>query len=204
MNTHYLLMKRGLDVAVATLLLILTLPVQLIVAAAIKCSDGGPVYFLQPRIGRDGQVFRMIKFRSMRIDVTRESMRVDLYAPSVAQILEKSTHDSRVTPVGYILRRTSLDELPQLFNVVLGDMSLVGPRPVVARMLAAADPRVAQRHSVPPGLTGYWQINARSENTSIESMLPYDLRYIEEMSIRTDVKILLRTIPVVLWGEGAY
>jgi lipopolysaccharide/colanic/teichoic acid biosynthesis glycosyltransferase len=118
--------------------------------------------------------------------------------------LLKSEHDPRVTPIGKILRHSSLDELPQLLNVLMGNMSLVGPRPLVAVMMKGNDPRVDRRQAVLPGMTGYWQIYARHLNTSIDSMLAYDLRYIEESSVLVDIKVLLRTIPAVFSGIGAW
>ena len=184
--------KRVIDLLVSIPLILLALPLMILIWIAIKATSHGPALFCQPRIGKDGQQFILLKFRSMSVTETNTTS------------FMKSQNDPRVTTVGAVLRQTSLDELPQLFNVFMGDMSLVGPRPLLKIMCNDNDPRTIRRHTVPPGITGYWQIYARHLNTSIELMFPYDLRYIEEASVTVDLKILLRTIPAVFSGSGAW
>lgn len=198
MNTNYYpAEKRLIDLVLTIPLLVIAAPLLVIIAIIIKSTTRGPVLFHQPRIGINGRIFTVLKFRTMHVASASGEESADGY-------LLKSQHDPRVTPIGKILRHSSLDELPQLINVLLGDMSLVGPRPLVAVMIKGNDPRIDRRQAVLPGITGYWQIYARHLNTSIDPMLPYDLRYIEEASLIVDLKVLLRTIPAVLSGNGAW
>lgn len=189
-------LKRGLDIVVATTVLLLGAPVLMLIALAIRLDSPGPVFFLQERVGMDNQPFWMIKFRTMRVDAERLSTWT-------------TANDPRVTRVGRLLRRTSLDELPQLINVLIGDMSIVGPRPEQARWVEQFSqqiPRYMRRHKEKAGLTGWAQINGLRGDTSIEERTRYDLYYIENWSLLFDIKIILRTIAHFLTGkqENAY
>lgn len=201
-----LLFKRALDLTVVLLASILVVPVGLVVALAIKIDDGGPVFFRQKRVGRDDADFTMWKFRSMRTDA--EQVLVELRRNQAAQnagneILFKMKDDPRVTRVGRVLRKLSLDELPQLINVLIGDMSLVGPRPPLRREVESYEDRVRRKFLVKPGLTGLWQVSGRSE-LSWEDSVRLDLYYVENWSLTGDLQILFRTFKVVLARDGAY
>ncbi|NOZ50695.1 MAG: sugar transferase [Chloroflexi bacterium] len=194
--------KRLLDLSVATLMLIPALPIMLLVAAAIKLDSSGPALFVQERIGKDGRVFRTYKFRSMIIEA--EDLRPQLDELNEADgPLFKIKDDPRLTRVGRIIRRFSLDELPQILNVLSGDMSLVGPRPALPEEVADYESWHRKRLDVLPGITGLWQISGRS-NLSFEEMMLLDIYYVENWTPALDVSILLRTMPKVLLGEGAY
>ena len=187
--------KRVLDIAVATVLLIALLPVMLAIAIAIKLDSRGPVLFVQPRTGRGGNLFRLLKFRSMRVG-SPVLVRAD-------GAIVKGPHDSRVTRVGRVLRRFSLDEAPQLFNVLRGDMSMVGPRPlVIAEQKALSQDWQARRADLRPGLTGPWQVSGRS-HIPFQDMIKLDYQYVAGWSLARDVEILLATFPAVLTGRGA-
>lgn len=198
-----LLAKRVMDVVGAFCALVLLSPVLLAIAAAIKLTSRGPVLFRQQRGGLHGRPFTMLKFRSMVVDA--EARKVDLDARNEMQgPVFKIEDDPRVTPLGRWLRKTSLDELPQFWNVLRGQMSLVGPRPLPLYEVERFESRSQRRRlSVPPGLTCLWQISGRNEITSFEEWVRLDLAYIDEWSLWLDIKILLRTIPVVLFGLGA-
>jgi lipopolysaccharide/colanic/teichoic acid biosynthesis glycosyltransferase len=198
------LVKRTMDVVGSGLGLLLLSPLLLIVAWLVRFNSPGPVFFRQLRLGRGGRPFHVLKFRTMVVDA--EQRLRDLEAKNESSgVLFKIRNDPRVTPLGRILRQTSLDELPQLFNVFRGEMSLVGPRPLQLRdshLLEAQDPQAfAQRLSVTPGMTGPWQVSGRSEAS--DNMVQLDLDYIESWSLAQDLKILLRTIPAVLTSRGA-
>ena len=187
--------KRALDVTVASVLLIALLPVMLAIALAIKLDSRGPVLFVQPRTGRGGNLFRLLKFRSMRVGspvLVRED-----------GAIVKGPHDERVTRVGRVLRRFSLDEAPQLINVLRGDMSMVGPRPlVIAEQHALSHEWQARRADLRPGLTGPWQVSGRS-HIAFQDMIKLDYQYVAGWSLARDVEILLATFPAVLTGRGA-
>ncbi|MBS1859750.1 MAG: exopolysaccharide biosynthesis polyprenyl glycosylphosphotransferase [Acidobacteria bacterium] len=195
------MVKRVLDVLVAGCGLILVSPLMATIALAVAFTSRGPVLFRQERVGRGQRVFRMLKFRSMVSNA--EDLRTEVSAMNNARgISFKIFDDPRVTRVGAFLRRTSLDELPQLWNVVVGDMSLVGPRPIpvwVADQLT--DPKLYRRFSVQPGLTGLWQVEGRQQD--FDWMAMQDLRYIDKWSLLLDLRILLATIPAMIRGEGA-
>ncbi len=193
------LLKHLLDRVAAALLLVLLAPVLLAVAVLVA-ADGGPVLFRQERVGRHGRPFRMLKFRTMVVDAERQ---LDTLADEGAGPLFKLRRDPRVTPVGVHLRRLSLDELPQLCNVVAGSMSLVGPRPALPREVAAYADDDRRRLVVRPGITGLWQISGRSD-LSWEDTVRLDLRYVESWSPGLDAAILCRTVGAVLRGDGAY
>lgn len=200
-----LFLKRMFDVVVAGTLIILLSPVLLLVAILIKLSSKGNVLYSNERVGYGGKNFRCYKFRSM---ISDQSKKAQAYKEALEQqqkgILLKLPNDPRVTWIGKIIRKSSIDELPQLFNVLLGDMSIVGPRPLVPFMLAHLPEFKAIRCLVRPGITGLWQIRDRVNNTSAEFMIEHDTEYIREYSLLLDLKILASTPKVVLSAEGAY
>lgn len=193
--------KSAVDVTGALLLLLLVAPVLLAVAVAVA-ADGGPVLFRQTRVGRGGREFSMVKFRSMTVDA--EARRAALLAvDDGAGPLFTVRADPRTTPVGALLRRWSLDELPQLLNVVTGSMSLVGPRPPLPAEVAAYTPRERRRLAVRPGMTGLWQVSGRSDLGWDESVR-LDLEYVDAWTPWLEARIVLRTARAVLGGRGAY
>ena len=195
------LVKSTVDRMAAILLIGLLLPVFLSIAVAVR-RDGGPVFYRQERVGAGGRTFRMVKFRSMSEGADRQ---VDAMATrnEAAGPLFKMRKDPRVTPVGAVLRRYSLDELPQLFNVAAGSMSLVGPRPPLAREVAQYGPDARRRLLVRPGITGLWQVSGRSD-LSWEESVRLDLRYVENWSLTLDIMVLWKTLGAVVQGRGAY
>lgn len=196
-------MKRAFDFTVVTLLILLLLPLLILVAILIKLDSKGPVFFIQERVGFNKRLFQCLKFRTMVVDA--EKMQAELEDQNEAKGAHfKMRSDPRVTRLGYYLRKFSIDELPQLFNVFLGDMSLVGPRPLSIRdfkLIEADWPR--RRFSVIPGITCLWQISGRSE-LNFRHWMALDMEYIDHWSLALDLKILIKTIPVVLFGKGAY
>ena len=196
--------KRVVDLFGSTLLLVSLAPVFLLVAALVRLSSRGPTFFRQKRVGLRGRTYSMIKFRTMWVDQRRLVDSNHLASMQATGILVKMKEDPRVTPLGRLLRRSSLDEIPQLFNVLRGDMSLVGPRPLIPFMLSADPALVQERNSVKPGITGLWQVKARNRNTSVTDMIEFDLKYVREYSLWMDLKILAATVPAVLGSEGAY
>ncbi|OLM31325.1 Undecaprenyl-phosphate galactosephosphotransferase [Pseudonocardia sp. Ae717_Ps2] len=193
--------KTSMDVLGALALLVLVAPVLLLIAVLIR-SDGGPVFFRQRRVGLGGTEFQMIKFRSMV--PAAEDRLVELAASDTgAGPLFKMRSDPRVTRVGRVLRRYSLDELPQLFNVLSGSMSLVGPRPPLPAEVATYGPEAARKFLVKPGMTGLWQVSGRSD-LSWEESVRLDLRYVENWSLTGDLVILWKTLHAVLGSHGAY
>lgn len=195
-------LKHTFDRVAALSILLLTAPLLLVVALAVRCGDGGPVFFRQERIGVRGRPFDMVKFRTMVPDAPQ--LRAGLHAVDEgAGPLFKMRRDPRVTRVGAVLRRYSLDELPQLFNVVGGSMSLVGPRPPLPGEVATYCDRARRRLLVRPGMTGLWQVSGRS-TLSWEESLTLDLRYVETWSLSLDLIILVRTVRAVLRGDGAW
>jgi len=193
--------KIVIDVTAAVLLLTLIAPVLLAVAAAVKL-DGGPVFFLQKRIGRDGRTFRMVKFRSMVVEAERH--RTLLAADDEgAGPLFKMRRDPRITRVGGVLRRYSLDELPQLLNVLNGSMSLIGPRPPLPQEAETYTAQERRRLSVRPGMTGLWQVSGRSDLSWDES-IALDLHYVDKWTPTLELKIIAGTARAVLGGRGAY
>jgi sugar transferase (PEP-CTERM system associated) len=189
--------KRLFDVLASSLLLICTLPVMIVTAIVIKLHDGGPIFYGQDRVGQGGRVFEILKFRSMRSDAERDGK------PKWAK-----SNDDRITPIGRFIRRTRIDELPQIINVLRGEMSFVGPRPerpYFVRQLVQDIPFYAARHSVKPGITGWAQVRypygASLDDAS--QKLQYDLYYVKNHSLFLDLLILVETVEVVLWGKGA-
>lgn len=194
-------LKRSLDVALAGTMLVLAAPLLLALAAAVRIDTPGPALFGQRRIGRGGRPFTMLMFRSMVKDAP--SARYEVFPEARAKALFKPRHDPRVTRVGRFLRKTSLDELPQVINVLRGQMSLVGPRPQIPDEVSAYDEYAYNRLLAKPGMTGLWQVSGRS-NLGFEEMVMLDTYYVGHWSVGLDLKILLRTIPAVIKGEGAY
>ncbi|MCU1268090.1 MAG: hypothetical protein JWM21_4408 [Acidobacteria bacterium] len=194
--------KRVIDVIGSFLLLIFSLPLFVLVALAIKLESDGPVFFVQERVGLNKRRFRMLKFRTMRRDAEERMKEIEHLNEKTGPIF-KIRNDPRITRVGRWLRKTSIDELPQLVNVLLGDMSIVGPRPLSVRdALRMEEAWQKRRFSVKPGLTCLWQVSGRS-NLSFEQWMQLDLEYIDRWSLGLDWAILLRTIPAILMARGA-
>ncbi len=187
--------KRTMDIVVSLLILVVGLPVWVLTALAVKLTSAGPMFFIQDRVGKNGSVFRMAKFRSMYTDDRRGPTWTD-------------ENDPRVTPVGRFIRKTHLDEIPQLWNVLKGEMSLVGPRPEQPHYVEKFTqmlPYYRRRHKVRPGVTGWWQVKVKSNPESLEEIknrLRYDFFYIENMSFKLDLEIMVRTVFVMLRGHG--
>jgi exopolysaccharide biosynthesis polyprenyl glycosylphosphotransferase len=197
-----LVLKGLFDRCAAAAALVLLAPVMAALAATVWLHDRGPALFTQTRVGKDGREFRMYKFRTMVVDA--EQRRAELLASNDSDgVLFKLRKDPRVTAVGAHLRRLSLDELPQLFNIFLGQMSLVGPRPPLPAETEEYAEHVRRRLVVKPGLTGLWQVNGRSD-LSWEESVRLDLRYVENWSFALDLQILWKTISVLMWRSGAY
>lgn len=201
-NSAYLCVKRGMDILLSAVALILLAPIFLMTAIAIKLEDRGPALFKQARAGKDGKPFIIYKFRSMCVDA-------DTRMPMMMKDNEQTGHafkirnDPRITRVGKFIRKFSIDELPQLINIIKGDMSIVGPRPILTFQMDECSPYEQQRLVVQPGLTCYWQIGGRA-NIEWKDWVEMDLDYIEDMSLWTDLKIIVGTVPAVFDREGAY
>lgn len=194
--------KRMMDVTLVVFGLAAIWPLLALITIAISTTSRGPVLFAQTRIGLNGRPFKMYKFRSMCQDA--ELVRDSLAAQSDRDgICLKLKNDPRVTTVGKFIRRWSMDELPQLLNVLKGDMSLVGPRPALPEEVRQYPSAAHDRHRVKPGITGLWQVSGRAD-LGFAAMIRLDLEYIRTCSIKTDVKILMRTVSAVLNGHGAY
>jgi exopolysaccharide biosynthesis polyprenyl glycosylphosphotransferase len=194
-------LKRTFDIIMGSVCLTIAAPAMIVAAIAVKLSSPGPILFVQQRAGLNGRRFRMFKFRTM-VDgaeiMVRHSSRSITQGP-----VFKDVADYRITSVGRILRRYSLDELPQLFNVIKGDMSMVGPRPLPLYEADQIQGASRRRFSVPPGLTCIWQVNGRSD-VGFERWMQYDLQYVDGWSLWSDIVLIFRTIPAVLMGRGAY
>ena len=196
-----LVLKRLMDICVSTALLLLTFPLFLLVAVLIKLTSEGPVFFRQERVGYNGRTFTLYKFRTMVKNA--EQMKKDLLELNEMDgPVFKIRNDPRITRVGHVLRKTSIDELPQLINVLKGDMSLVGPRPPVPNEVVQYQLSDRRRLSMKPGMTGIWQVSGRN-NVSFEKWMEMDRQYIDQWSLWLDLKILARTVPVILRGSGA-
>lgn len=200
---------RVLDLLVSGVALVLLAPLMAAIAVLVRCTSPGPALFRQVRLGQHGRPFVVLKFRTMYVDVDdrlhREYVQKLLVEPAAVAPgpggLYKLVDDPRITPLGRWLRTSSLDELPQLINVLRGEMALVGPRPVLPWEAALFTPRHSARFLVPPGLTGLWQTSGRNRLTMTEA-LDLDVDYVERQSLLLDLRILLRTVPVVLGREG--
>ena len=194
--------KRLLDIIVSSMALLALSPLFLLVAMLIKLEDRGPVFFAQRRVGKWGREFKMFKFRSMCVDAEQRLQAMLAKNQHAAGVTFKSKDDPRITKLGKWLRKFSIDEFPQFYNVFKGDMSLVGPRPPVPREVAMYTPADRRRLEVTPGLTCFWQIGGRAD-IDFPEQVRLDLQYIESQSLWLDVKILLKTVPAVLLGRGA-
>lgn len=198
-----LLVKRIIDVLGALVLLVALLPLFALIALLVRLDSPGPIFFGQQRVGRWGRLFEMWKFRSMYVDA--EARKAALLSDNEMQggVTFKMKRDPRITRIGRFIRKASIDELPQLYNVLVGDMSLVGPRPPVPKEVAEYTPRDRRRLEATPGITCIWQVSGRSD-IPFDQQVELDVEYIESHSIWLDVKLLLKTIPAVLLGRGAY
>jgi exopolysaccharide biosynthesis polyprenyl glycosylphosphotransferase len=196
------LLKRSADVAVAAATLVVLAPLFAVIAAAIKLSDRGPVFFRQQRAGQGGRPFSMVKFRSMTVDAEAHLSRL-IDVDGLPEPVFKLRPDPRVTPVGRVLRRFSLDELPQLWNVLRGEMSLVGPRPEELAIVGRYRPEHGFRLQLKPGMTGPMQVFGRGE-LSFEERLAVEIDYVENVSIGRDLALLMQTVPTVIRGTGAF
>jgi exopolysaccharide biosynthesis polyprenyl glycosylphosphotransferase len=199
-----LVLKRATDLVLATIGFVLAVPLMLLIALGIKVESRGPVLFRQRRVGLGGREFMMWKFRSMYHEAEAMQQEIAHLNPYEDARLFKLPRDPRITRVGRVLRRFSLDELPQLVNIVAGDMSLVGPRPPLPSEVTRYERRHYIRLSVVPGLTGPWQVNGRNLITDFEEVVRLEREYIEGWSLRYDLEIIFRTLGVVLSGKGAY
>lgn len=198
----YRILKRSFDIIASAIGLVALSPVFLAVAIAIKCDDGGPVFYDQIRIGKNGKKFKMYKFRSMRVNAEDEMEKLQEHS-EVDGAMFKMKNDPRVTRVGKFIRKTSIDEFPQLLNVLLGQMSIVGPRPPLPREVADYTQYDKQRLYVKPGCTGLWQVTARN-SVGFQEMVNIDLDYIQRRSIWLDLKIIFKTIKVIFVPNEAY
>jgi exopolysaccharide biosynthesis polyprenyl glycosylphosphotransferase len=204
LRASQLLVKRVIDVTIAAAGLLLLAPVMGLIALAIKLDSPGPALFRQDRVGYGGRLFRMLKFRTMRDGADAEKGAVAHLNHTGDPRLFKIPDDPRVTRLGRWLRRWSLDELPQLWNVLVGEMSLVGPRPFFESDLRAYSDHHLGRLGAKPGITGWWQVKGRSAVVDFEEVVRLDREYIDQWSLWLDLKILLRTIPVVVSRSGAF
>lgn len=201
----YLVEKRLIDIIGSIVGVVLTIPFIFIVGIAIKLeakSLKAKVFFVQERVGKDGKLFKMIKFRSMQEDA-EEQLKNLLHKNEVKGAMFKMKNDPRVTRVGKFIRKTSIDELPQFFNVLIGDMSLVGPRPPLMREVVQYSDKDKARLLVKPGITGLWQVTVRN-NADFDVMVQLDLKYIKQLSIKNDLKIIFKTVAAVVHPNGAY
>lgn len=199
----YHFIKRAIDICGSSLGLIVLSPLFLIVGYMIKKEDsGGPIFFSQDRVGKNGEVFKMYKFRSMCIDA-EERLALLLEHNEVEGAMFKMKDDPRVTKIGKFIRKTSIDELPQLWNVLRGEMSLVGPRPPLLREVVEYSEYDKQRLYVKPGCTGLWQVNGRNQ-LGFEEMVELDLKYIDTINLFQDFKIIFKTIKIMIRPKGAY
>lgn len=201
-QSRYIFLKRFFDIVLSLVgLIILAIPC-LIIAIFIKLCDGGPVLYTQARVGKDGKIFKIYKFRSMYVDADKLLDKLS-EQNEVTGPMFKMKNDPRITSVGRFLRKTSLDELPQLWNVLLGDMSLVGPRPPLPKEVAKYSEYDRQRLWVIPGCTGLWQATERND-VGFDRMVELDLEYIQKRSLMFDAKIILMTFWVIIHPNGAY
>ena len=201
-QSRYIFLKRFFDIVLSLVgLVILAIPC-LIIAILIKLCDGGPVLYTQARVGKDGKIFKIYKFRSMYVDADKLLDKLS-EQNEVTGPMFKMKNDPRITSVGRFLRKTSLDELPQLWNVLLGDMSLVGPRPPLPKEVAKYSEYDRQRLWVIPGCTGLWQTTERND-VGFDRMVELDLEYIQKRSLMFDAKIILMTFWVIIHPNGAY
>lgn len=197
------ILKRLIDIIASVILLVALSPLFLLVAILIKATDGGSVLYVANRVGKWGKEIRFPKFRTMVIDAAQQQEALQAYNERPGGPVFKMKHDPRVTWIGRILRRTSFDELPQLWCVLKGDMSLVGPRPPIPNEVAGYTLDERRRLDITPGLTCIWQVSGRAE-LDFTKQVRLDVQYIESQSIWLDFKLLLKTIPAIILGRGAY
>ncbi|ANT64900.1 sugar transferase [Prosthecochloris sp. CIB 2401] len=196
-------LKRSTDIIASLVIMVLLSPLFLLTALAIWIETPAPVLYSQVRVGRNGKHFRFYKFRSMLPDADKIKSQLADQNESADGVIFKMKKDPRITKVGSILRKLSIDELPQLFNVLKGDMSLVGPRPPLPDEVAEYTLEDRKRLHVIPGITGLWQVSGRSD-IPFEAQVKLDMEYIKSASFFNDIRLLLKTIPAVLTGKGAY
>lgn len=201
----YLVVKRLIDIVGSIVGVVLTIPFIFVVGMAIKLESKSlraKVFFVQERVGKDGKTFKMIKFRSMQEDA-EEQLKKLLHKNEIKGAMFKMKNDPRVTRVGKFIRKTSIDELPQFFNVLIGDMSLVGPRPPLMREVVQYSDKDKARLLVKPGITGLWQVTVRN-NADFDVMVKLDVEYIKTINFINDIKILFKTVAVMVRPNGAY
>jgi lipopolysaccharide/colanic/teichoic acid biosynthesis glycosyltransferase len=199
-------LRRLLDILLASLIIVFILPLLIVIGAIVWLQDGGPPIYAQERIGRGGRIFRCYKCRSMVVDAQAQLDKLLSESPEAREQWmrdQKLRYDPRITPIGAFLRKSSLDELPQLFNVLGGSMSLVGPRPIVASEVTRYGRRIVHYYAVRPGITGLWQISGRND-VSYRRRVALDCAYVKRKSMLMDLKILLATLPIVLMRRGSY
>jgi lipopolysaccharide/colanic/teichoic acid biosynthesis glycosyltransferase len=199
----YGITKRAIDIVASLTALIVLSPILALIALAIKLQDGGSIFYAHTRVGKGGRHFRFYKFRSMIRDADRLKDQLAALNEHADPRTFKMKRDPRITPIGRILRRASLDELPQLWNILIGDMTLVGPRPPLPREVALYSPEDMRRLEVTPGLTCLWQVRGRG-NLPFDQQVQLDVEYIERRCLLLDLEILAQTIPAVVSGRGAY
>ena len=200
--TWQLVAKRGMDIVMSVLAVVILTPLLLAVAILVATTSRGPIFYVQERVGRGGKPFRIVKFRSMYRDAhdrRGEHAGQNIHHGPIFKIRD----DPRITPVGRAIRRLSIDELPQFFNVLVGSMSLVGPRPALPEEFLDYTDRERDRLLVKPGVTCIWQVSGRSD-VDFDTWIDMDLEFIEEWSLRLDLKLLVKTVPAVITGRGAY
>jgi lipopolysaccharide/colanic/teichoic acid biosynthesis glycosyltransferase len=202
-KTGYVSVKRLADIIVSSLILLILLPLFALISLIIFISSPGPVLYKSARYGAGGKKFQFLKFRSMYTDADKRQAEMEMECNEKDGPIFKMKNDPRIIPIGKTLRKFSLDELPQLINVIRGDMSLVGPRPLPCHQGDGLRGRELQRMSVPQGMTCYWQVMGRSD-LSFQDMVELDLKYVEEFGIATDARILWKTPVAVITGKGAY
>jgi undecaprenyl-phosphate galactose phosphotransferase len=205
----YLIQKRIVDFVISLIALIFLSPFFLLIAILIKATSKGPIFYVHERVGKDGKKFKMYKFRTMYLNADQDKARIEWMKkfieigehPNGETSSKKVVDKSKITPIGRILRKFSIDELPQLINVLKGEMSLVGPRPVLPYEYEMFKPWYYERNKVLPGCTGFWQVYGRAK-TNFDDMVLMDIYYIQNMSPWLDLQIILKTIPVMLFGKG--
>lgn len=197
------LLKRGFDLVFALVLLIVFSPLMLLIALLIKISDGGPVLYIDRRVGKWGKEFRFPKFRTMTVGADKQKNALKQHNIHASDLKFKAKNDPRITRLGAFLRKSSLDELPQLWCVLKGEMSMVGPRPPLPEEVAFYSLEQRRRLDVKPGLTCFWQVSGRSD-IPFQKQVELDVSYIQSGSFWLDLKLILKTIPAILLGKGAY
>lgn len=204
LNSTEKAVKRAMDIVGSIIGIVLASPIMIIAAIAIKCDSPGPVIFKQTRVGMNGRYFKILKFRTMYVDAEERKKELMTQNEVEGGLMFKMKDDPRITKVGRFLRKTSIDELPQFFNVLIGDMSLVGTRPPTVDEVEMYSRNHWRRISIKPGITGMWQVSGRSKITSFDEIVNLDTKYIDEWSVKMDLKVLFKTVLVLLKREGAY